>query len=259
MDQDAINAAINDAATQYGIDPSLLATTAKVESDNDPNAVNASGQAGLFQFSSSTAKQYGLTNRFDPAASASAAAQYYGDISQSLSKSLGRTPTNGELYLGYQQGPAGASALLKNPNANAVDALTPIYGSANKAAAAVTQNGGSTDMTAGQFANMWTSKMPSSQSQTQSQAPQSQSSQPSAPGISLAPAAAAGAASAANGQGATPGIKNQLAGALLNNLSQMGKNMPSLARAPSTNTPAQAPQNPQAPGIRQPQSIPLIG
>ncbi len=74
------------------------------------------------------------------------------------STALGRPATGAELYLAHQQGPQGAAALLHNPTANAVSVLTPLYGSAAKAQAAITQNGGTPDMTAGQFANMWESK-----------------------------------------------------------------------------------------------------
>ena len=98
-----LNSIIDQAATQYGIDPSLLLTTARIESHFNPHAANASGHVGLFQFSPSTAKQYGVTNRFDPAQSADGAARYYLALKSSLAKSLGRTPTNGELYLAYHR------------------------------------------------------------------------------------------------------------------------------------------------------------
>ena len=53
----------------------------------------------------------------------------------------------------------GAAALLSNPAANVVDALAPAYeGNRARAAEAIRVNGGSTDMTAGQFAQKWIDK-----------------------------------------------------------------------------------------------------
>lgn len=136
---------INDAA---GLPPGYLAQTAYIESGFNPNADNGIAR-GAFQFTGPTAKQYGLTNPFDPIASAQAAAKLATDNQNFLSGGLGRAPTAGELYLAHQQGASGALNLLTHPGANAAD----IVGKA-----AVVQNGGSPDMTAGQFANLWTSR-----------------------------------------------------------------------------------------------------
>ena len=69
--------------------------------------------------------------------------------SAALSKDLGRQPQPWELYLAHQQGIDGAGTLLrafyKNPNANAGE----IVGNPD----AITLNGGTSDMTAGQFVN----------------------------------------------------------------------------------------------------------
>jgi muramidase (phage lysozyme) len=77
-------------------------------------------------------------------------------MQKALTSALGRAPTTGELYLAHQQGITGATALLKNPDASALSVLTKVYGSADRAQAAITQNGGKTNMTAGQFAQKWT-------------------------------------------------------------------------------------------------------
>lgn len=70
-------------------------------------------------------------------------------------KALGRTPEPWETYVSYQQGAGGGPALLKaatqNPNANAIDVLSPLYKDAKDAISAVVHNGGDPSMTAQQF------------------------------------------------------------------------------------------------------------
>lgn len=78
---------------------------------------------------------------------------------KTLTTVLGRDPTDGELYLAHQQGPGGASALLRNPDMNAVDALSQAYGGDKaKARAAIVANGGDPAGTAAAFANKWIGK-----------------------------------------------------------------------------------------------------
>lgn len=147
---------IDTAANRYGEDPDTLRRFAKIESNFNPLAISPTGAEGLFQFTSGTAKQYGLVNRRDPAASADAAARLLRDNKASLRRAIGREPRPGELYLAHQQGPAGAAALIAHPDENVVDALAPVYGGDRaKAAHAIKINGGSLDMTAGDFARGW--------------------------------------------------------------------------------------------------------
>lgn len=154
-----IEGIITETATRYGIDPESFKRFAWVESKLDPKAVSPTGAKGLFQFTSGTAKQYGLAKPFDPKANADAAARLYLDNQKTLTKTLGRAPNEAELYLAHQQGAGGAAALLARPGANVVDALAPAYKGDRKAAArAIKVNGGSLDMTAGQFAARWTNK-----------------------------------------------------------------------------------------------------
>ena len=125
----------------------------KIESGGNPNAVNkASGAAGLHQFIPSTWKQYAPydgASPLDPQASNKAFERFTADNWKVMARNLGREPTSGELYLAHQQGAGGASKLLANPNARAAD----IVGER-----AVVLNGGRPDMTAGEFANLWTGK-----------------------------------------------------------------------------------------------------
>lgn len=141
---------ISDAAARYGVDPNALLVIASIESGGNPNAKNPKSSAGgLFQFIDSTARAYGLQNKFDAAQSAEAAARLARDNSDALERVLGRKPTTGELYLAHQQGSGGATKLLSNPNARAVDVV---------GADAVRLNGGNADMTAGEFASLWMKK-----------------------------------------------------------------------------------------------------
>lgn len=148
-----IRALISSAATKYGQDPNTLLRIGYIESHGDPNARNKSGASGLFQFMPGTADDYGLTDPFDAAANADAAARLMRDNRIYLTQKLGREPTPGELYLAHQQGAGGAEALLANPDKRAADVL------GKNGSAKVVQNGGNADMTAAQFANMWTSRI----------------------------------------------------------------------------------------------------
>lgn len=142
-----VTAAIDTAAQRHGVDRSVLFRIAQLESGGNPNAKNARSSAGgLFQFVDSTARQYGLTNKFDPHQSADAAARLLKDNAAQLRKALGREPTAGELYLAHQQGAGGAIKLLRNPDAKASSVV---------GASVVSNNGGLPGMTAGEFAQMW--------------------------------------------------------------------------------------------------------
>ncbi|KAB2725418.1 transglycosylase SLT domain-containing protein [Brucella intermedia] len=145
-----VQSAIAEAATRHGVDPEAMSVIAQIESNGNPNAKNPSSSAGgLFQFIDSTAKQYGLENKFDPMQAADAGARLMKDNAAYLGKVLGRSPNTGELYLAHQQGAGGAAKLLSNPNARAADIV---------GADAVRLNGGNPNMTAGDFANIWMSK-----------------------------------------------------------------------------------------------------
>lgn len=138
------------AAQKYGQDPAALLKIAQLESTFNPGAKNPDSSAGgLFQFIDSTASQYGLADRFDPAQASDAGARLLRDNRAHLVKALGREPGIGELYLAHQQGAGGAAKLLSNPNAKAVD----IVGEK-----AVRLNGGKTSMTAAEFAGLWLTK-----------------------------------------------------------------------------------------------------
>ncbi|GGE79051.1 transglycosylase SLT domain-containing protein [Stappia taiwanensis] len=146
----AIRQMISAAAQRHGIDPAALLKIAELESSFNPAAKNpATSAGGLFQFIDGTAAQYGLADRFDPAQASDAAARFARDNAATLRKALGREPTAGELYLAHQQGAGGATKLLANPGRRAADLV---------GAEAIALNGGRSDMTAREFANLWISK-----------------------------------------------------------------------------------------------------
>lgn len=148
-----IRGILSEAAKRYGEDPETLTEIARIETGGtfDPNARNPNSTAGgLLQFIDSTARQYGLRDKYDASQSADAGARLQRDNRQALTKALGRDPTPGELYLAHQQGSGGAIRLLANPGALATDIV---------GLKAVTDNGGRADMTAADFASLWTSKV----------------------------------------------------------------------------------------------------
>jgi hypothetical protein len=146
-----VNAAIQRAASEEGVDAGVLSQIAQIESGGNPRAKNPTSSAGgLFQQTDSNARDYGVADRFDAYQSAKGAARFLKANTAYLRKVLGRAPTAGELYLAHQQGPGGAAKLLANPNAKASSLV---------GADAVRLNGGSPGMSAGEFANLWTRRV----------------------------------------------------------------------------------------------------
>lgn len=141
---------ISKVAAARGVDPAYMTRLAMVESGGKLDARSPlSSASGPFQFLNSTARQYGLNNPMDPAASADAAARFTLDNKVALAQKLGREPTPGELYLAHQHGAGAAANLLANPDAPVESIIGP---------AAARNNGATPGMTAGQFASKWTGK-----------------------------------------------------------------------------------------------------
>ena len=135
---------------EAGLPTGFLNTMAIIESGGNPSAQNDSSSAGgLFQQIDSNAAQYGVVDRLDPVQSTEGAVAFAQDNTVYLASRIGREPTGAELYLAHQQGPGGAASLLANPDKLAVDIV---------GADAVRLNGGSLDMTAQEFANIWINK-----------------------------------------------------------------------------------------------------
>lgn len=149
---------IQGAAQQFGVSSSYLNTTAKIESNNNPNAPGG----GLFQFRGPAATDVGLSNPYDPRGSTYAAAAYAANNTAALTNALGRAPQDWEVYLAHQQGASGAAKILNNPGAYATDAVGNFMGNINapefKALTGLDVNNPFRAITAGDFADYWKKK-----------------------------------------------------------------------------------------------------
>lgn len=133
---------------------SYLQRLAHVESHGDPSAQNNSS-TGLFQFHPDTFASAGGGNIHNVTDQTVAALNLSRRDRANL-QALNIEPTDANVYIMHQQGAGGGRALLTAPpETNAVSALTPFYGSAETAKKAIVGNGGTPDMTAGQFTDMW--------------------------------------------------------------------------------------------------------
>ena len=156
----ALGSNFSDLEKQGNLPDGTMGKIIGVESTygTNPKAFNlASGPSGIFQMSEDVGRKYGIVGpgydlRNDPVAAPQAATSYAADIAKQLSSNLGRPVSAGEVGLGYNQGAAGASALLRNPNASAAEALAPAYnGDIDAAARAIRNNRGDPDAPARQF------------------------------------------------------------------------------------------------------------
>lgn len=152
---------IRSTATALGAAPaemSYLERLAQIESAGNPAARNGSS-TGVFQFQPATFATVGGGDINSVEDQTKAALRLATQDRRKLVE-LGIEPTDANLYIMHQQGAGGGPALLTAPpEVNAVAALAPAYGGdANKARRAIVGNGGTADMTAGEFTDMWRRK-----------------------------------------------------------------------------------------------------
>jgi len=144
----------SDLEGRFNLPAGYLARTADIESDSDPNAQNPNSTAGgLFQFIDKTAKEYGLTNKFDPLDSSVAAARLAANNQIRLEKLIERRPTPAELYLAHQQGADGAAKLINMAKTQPTDLATSLVGIDE-----VKLNGGNKQTTVSEFVKLWKDK-----------------------------------------------------------------------------------------------------
>lgn len=135
---------------KYGLPPNFLMNMLAIENPRvQIDAKNPNSSAtGLFQFIKGTAEKYGV-NPLDPVSSAEGAARYAVDNAIQMRQTLGRDPTPWELYMAHQQGAAGALALIMNPTRKATGLVGRIQ---------VLNNGGTENMTAQEFLQIYATK-----------------------------------------------------------------------------------------------------
>ncbi|MFP5515614.1 MAG: LPD38 domain-containing protein [Alphaproteobacteria bacterium] len=77
FDNDPYGPLIDQAASAYNVDPSVIRAILHRESAGNPNAVSNAGAGGLMQLMPGTAAGLGVTDRFDPAQNIDAGTRYY--------------------------------------------------------------------------------------------------------------------------------------------------------------------------------------
>jgi hypothetical protein len=171
---------IHQVALKENVDPELALTTAAIESDMGQNmGSEAKSQYGgnIFQLGHDEWASMGGGTRGDRATDIDHGVRLLAQRKQQLADSLGREPTNAEVYLAHQQGVAGATALINNPNTPAGQ-LVPRTN--------IESNGGNPDAPASAFVNKFQQRYDDLRAKvvgpSGATAPQAQAQPASAPG-----------------------------------------------------------------------------
>ncbi len=106
--QPPISEIVRKAAEAHQVDPLLVESVIKVESNNNPYAISPKGAEGLMQLTPSTARMLGVTNSFDPEQNIEAGVKYL--------KYLQSVYKNDELALAaYNAGPGAVQKYKQIP------------------------------------------------------------------------------------------------------------------------------------------------
>lgn len=156
-------------ALKEGLDPKELRTIMKIESGGNPRNITGRYQ-GLFQLDQKEFKAHGGTGDIlDPEQNTAAAANMFAKQKLAFKEKYGRDMKPIDRYMVHQQGAAGYSAHLANPDEPAWKNIRKYYGSDEMAKKAVWGNvpdqdkkkfGSVENVTSGQFVNdVWAKRV----------------------------------------------------------------------------------------------------
>lgn len=85
-----VHSAVTAASGASGLDPDLIDSVIKAESNFNPHAVSRKGARGLMQLMPSTAQQLGVKDSFDPGANVDAGSRYLRDLLLQYNRDLAK-------------------------------------------------------------------------------------------------------------------------------------------------------------------------